>query len=160
MAARRRQASTPASTRRALYGRTSERDFQKWVFDLCHRLRLLIFHDPDARRCPRCGEMQRDRRVRGFPDLVIVRPPTRRRKPPYLLFVELKTEAGRLSEEQQTWSTWLTAVAKMCPGVYYGVWRPGDLDIIIRLLADDPNDVADSLDPPADDAPVVAEIKD
>ena len=61
-------------------------------------------------RNSRAGVIQGDV---GFPDLVLVR----RR----LLFAELKTETGAISEDQMMWSEWLKAVGHI---VRY--WRPSD----------------------------------
>ena len=47
-----------------------------------------------------------------------------------VLFVELKTESGRVSEEQRGW---LEALAS-CPGLECHVWRPSDWDEIERTL--------------------------
>lgn len=52
---------------------------------------------------------------KGFPDLVLARPPV-------LLFVELKRELGILSPEQEEWLAALDACGQR---VY--VWRPSDL---------------------------------
>src|SRR4051794_33315830 len=53
------------------------------------------------------------RSVAGFPDLVLCRPPA-------IWFVEVKTDHGRVSSEQQAW---LDALAQ-CDGVSVAVWRP------------------------------------
>ena len=63
----------------------------------------------------------------GFPDLVLV-------KPPRVLFVELKSESGRVSADQMLW---LAALAK-CPGVETMVWRPSDFDDIGLVLSGEP----------------------
>lgn len=53
---------------------------------------------------------------KGFPDLVLVRPPR-------LLFVELKVGKNRMTPEQVAWMTDLAEL----PGVECYVWRPDDL---------------------------------
>ena len=53
----------------------------------------------------------------GFPDLVLV---TEGR----ILFVELKTDRGRVSPEQRAWHEWLEAA-----GQDVRVWRPRDWDV-------------------------------
>lgn len=63
---------------------------------------------------------------RGLPDLVLVRPPR-------LVFIELKSEKGKVSPEQQEWLDDLAAV----PGVVAIVVRPSDwfsgaLDGVLR----------------------------
>jgi hypothetical protein len=73
----------------------------------------------------------------GFPDLVLVRPPR-------LVFVELKTETGKLTRAQEDWMDDLA----MCgawhnrpPPGHLGtvietyIWRPSARDEIQRLLA-------------------------
>ena len=117
--------------------RASERpegQLQAAVIQACRTLGYLVFHDPDARRCRGCGELFKDKRVPGFPDLVIVRPPKVGSRGPWILFVELKSAEGRISDHQKVWGTWLANAAKLCPGVYYGVWRPRDLDAALKLL--------------------------
>ena len=59
----------------------------------------------------------------GFPDLVLAHP---RRG---VIFAELKTEKGRLSEPQKLWIEELTA-----GGVEAYVWRPSDLEEIKKRL--------------------------
>jgi hypothetical protein len=59
----------------------------------------------------------------GFPDEVLLRPPR-------LVFAELKSERGRLSDEQEAWLEELRAV----PGVEVFVWRPADMDAIASVL--------------------------
>ena len=61
----------------------------------------------------------------GFPDLLLVRAGLVRT-------VELKREAGRVSETQRAW---LAALGE-CPGVEAGVWRPRDWHdgTIVRTL--------------------------
>lgn len=58
----------------------------------------------------------------GFPDRVLIRD--------RVLFVELKTEKGPVSDSQ---SRWLTALASAGAEAY--LWRPSDLDEIARVLA-------------------------
>jgi hypothetical protein len=73
----------------------------------------LAYHTHDSRRSRA-----------GFPDVVLV-------KPPRVLFVELKAEAGRIRPEQ---TEWLGALAK-CPGVETYVWRPSDFRDIGLVLS-------------------------
>lgn len=55
-----------------------------------------------------------DHSPRGFPDLVMGRPPR-------LLFIELKAERGKVSDEQRAWLQLLAAC-----GQETRVWRPSD----------------------------------
>ena len=63
-----------------------------------------VYHTFDSRRS-----------TAGYPDLTLVRPPR-------VLFVELKTAAGRLTPAQLDWIGDL----RHCHGVEAHVWRPGD----------------------------------
>lgn len=85
--------------------RCSEKQFMQQVIDLARLSGFLVYHTYDSRRSQR-----------GFPDLVMVRPPT-------VLFVELKSEAslGRLRPEQREW---LEALSR-CESVSTHLWRPG-----------------------------------
>lgn len=94
---------------------------QSNVLKLCISRRLLAYHTHDSRRSQP-----------GFPDLVIVGPGG-------VLFVELKSETGRLSPDQKTWQEALAAA----PGVRWLLWRPADLhsgriDEELRKLASPP----------------------
>lgn len=73
-----------------------------------------------------------DRSEAGFPDLVLVHPRTGD-----LLFAELKSEKGRISQTQRAW---LDALRASRVPVY--VWRPVDLTngVIAHWLT--PSDVA------------------
>jgi hypothetical protein len=69
---------------------------------MAQRLGWLTFHDYDSRRSNP-----------GLPDLLLVRE--------RVVFAELKTEKGRLSEEQGRWLFRLDAA-----GAEAHVWRPAD----------------------------------
>ena len=59
----------------------------------------------------------------GFPDLVLA-------KPPILLFIEVKTEHGKLSKQQALWLLELN----QCGGVQAFVARPSGWDSLEKLL--------------------------
>lgn len=80
-----------------------ERDLQAAVCKLARHLGCLVYHTHDSRRSEP-----------GFPDLVIVG-----RKG--LMFRELKTRAGVLSEPQRVWLGKLSAAEADA-----AVWRPAD----------------------------------
>lgn len=64
----------------------------------------------------------------GFPDWVFV-------KDGRLLFAELKSESGKLSDEQRAWIDALQMVALAAPGVVeVHVWQPHDWDSIVETL--------------------------
>lgn len=90
----------------------SEAEFQKRITDYCDWLDLKWYHNPDSRRSNK-----------GWPDLVIAGP----RK---VIFVELKTEVGRITREQAEWH-----VSLRNAGCALFVWRPGDWPEVQRVLA-------------------------
>ena len=100
----------------------SEREFQREVVQRAKSLGWFIFH-----ALPGQG---RNRHLtlfigkRGFPDLVLCRPPR-------LLFVELKSEKGKVSNDQREWLDALRAC-----GVEVYIWRPSDLEQITAILSD------------------------
>ncbi len=59
--------------------------------------------------------------AKGWPDLVLVRD--------RVMFVELKTDTGRLSKEQDAWIRMLEEAGQE---VY--VWRPSDWDAVVEVL--------------------------
>jgi hypothetical protein len=82
-----------------------ERDLQESVISTARALGWLVFHAYDSRRSTGSG----------FPDLVLARKSA-------LMFVELKSERGRLSAAQERWiDTLVGGDALVC------LWRPSDL---------------------------------
>jgi hypothetical protein len=100
----------------------SEREFQREVVQRAKSLGWYIFHALPGQG--RNKHLTLFIGKRGFPDLVLCRPPR-------LLFVELKTETGKLSADQQEWLDALSAC-----GVEVHVWRPSDLERITEILSD------------------------
>ena len=92
--------------------RVLEKALQQRIIDAAKALHWLPYHTFDSRRSEP-----------GFPDLVLCRPPR-------LLFVELKSEKGKLTAEQERWLALLAEV----PGVETKVWRPSDLLDAIEYL--------------------------
>ena len=99
-----------------------EAALQSKVMDLArlygwHRAHFRTAYQPGAQRwlTPMSGE-------KGFPDLVLVRPPR-------LIFAELKSDTGRLSPHQKEW---LSLLDQTSIEVY--LWRPADLDEIHEIL--------------------------
>lgn len=90
----------------------SERQFQALVIELARLEGWEVFSLPDSRRVTSSG----------FPDLVIIHPPR-------ILFRELKTEKGKLSERQVKWLKELNECQ-----VDAGVWRPSDWETIKETL--------------------------
>lgn len=84
----------------------SERQFQEVVLEAARaRGFTLQYHTHDSRRSQP-----------GFPDLVLVNPRTRR-----VLFRELKSAKGRVSEAQKQWGDGLVAA-----GADFAFWYPSD----------------------------------
>jgi VRR-NUC domain len=59
----------------------------------------------------------------GWPDLVLVRPPR-------IIFAELKSSSGKLSDRQADW----LSVLRLLPGVEVCLWKPEDWDSIVEIL--------------------------
>jgi len=66
----------------------------------------------------------------GFPDCVFA-------KPGRLIFAELKSEVGKVSEKQQEWLDTLQAA-----GVEAYLWKPSQFDEIVKILRSKPFDSA------------------
>jgi Holliday junction resolvase len=82
----------------------TEAQHQAAIIELAQLTGWQWYHTHDSRRCPA-----------GFPDLVLVRPPV-------VLFVECKTDKGKLRPEQHEW---LEALFRS-DTVTARVWRPSD----------------------------------
>jgi hypothetical protein len=91
----------------------TEKEFQQQVVNLARSFYYLVYHTFDSRRS-----------APGFTDLVLVRSPR-------VLFVELKSEGGKLTPSQKLWALEL----KACPGVEYYCWYPDDLQEIAEVLS-------------------------
>lgn len=91
-----------------------ESDWQRTVLDLAEIGGWRAHHALPATRNGRIATHQLG--APGFPDLVLVHPWRG------LLFLELKSERGRVSEAQDAWITDLAAA-----GADVRVWRPSDL---------------------------------
>lgn len=89
----------------------TEKAWQAKVVEAAKWRRWNVYHTYDSRRSEP-----------GFPDLVLVRGAR-------LMFVELKTDKGRMTEAQLLWHARLGA----CADVH--VWRPSMWDEVDRLLA-------------------------
>lgn len=102
----------------------TETDFQRQVTDLATRLGWLWLHvrpvgDSQGRwRTPTFGPLGK-----GWPDLVLIRKGT-------MIFAELKTQKGELSEAQKDVIETLQDTGRL---VY--VWRPSDFNLILEVLS-------------------------
>lgn len=121
---------------RSATGELTEAAFQAHVVGLARFYGWRVFHAPDNRPAGKGRAPQRlaAPEAKGFPDLVLVRPPE-------LLFVELKTDTGRLGPGQEEWLADLAAVGNAVahaatrvvspgyddgPAVQAHLWRPED----------------------------------
>ena len=94
--------------------RYTEKDLQRSVMDYARANRWRVAHHHDSRRQVRPGVHVGDRDAAGMPDLMLVRDDR-------LVFVELKSEHGKLTVNQQQW---IDALEQTAAEVY--TWRPGD----------------------------------
>jgi len=92
---------------------TTEKQFESQVKDLAKIFRWKYYHTWRSIHSPA-----------GFPDCVMVRPDR-------IIFAELKSEKGQVSEAQQEWLDKLEATGK-CE-VY--LWRPGQIEEIAEILS-------------------------
>jgi hypothetical protein len=63
-----------------------------------------------------------DHSAAGFPDLVLIRRPR-------IVFAELKSDRGKLTDDQRAWLVELHAC-----GLEAYLWRPRDIDLITKIL--------------------------
>src|SRR4051812_49060688 len=91
--------------------RLTEKSFMNTVVQYARLNGWLVYHTFDSRRS-----------APGFPDCVLVRDGV-------VIFAELKTDAGKLTADQEEW---LDALREA--GEFVRVWRPADWPDIERLL--------------------------
>lgn len=94
----------------------SEADLQALIVDAARWGGWLHYHTHDSRRS-----------AAGFPDLVLAHPERG------VVFVEVKSERGRLTVEQERWRVALAAA-----GAEHWVARPAGIDALIARLAGGP----------------------
>lgn len=96
-----------------------------WMAQIIHLARLLgytrVYHTNDSRRS-----------APGFPDLVLARP-AGPRGPARVVAIEVKTEGGRVTSDQEAWLDVLSAA-----GIPAVVARPADLEAVTRVLVGRP----------------------
>jgi len=95
----------------------SESDFQLTVIEYARLMGWKVFHPYG------CEHYRKN--TPGYPDLTMVRNGR-------LLFVELKTQKGNVTDKQTEWLDALRTVESELLQVY--VWRPSDWDTIYRIL--------------------------
>ncbi len=100
-----------AEWRRICHARTKEKEWQKRVEGVLRQYGWLVFHTLHSKGS-----------TPGYPDICAV-------KGERLLYAELKTEKGRLSEAQ---NEWMDALARVpCAEVY--IWRPSQFDEVLEV---------------------------
>ncbi len=102
------------------HARTTEKQWQQRVEGVLRQYGFLVFHTLRSKGS-----------TPGFPDICAV-------KGERLLFIELKTEKGKLSEHQRTWLDALAAVP--CAEVHVWrpevhVWRPSQFDEVLEVAS-------------------------
>ena len=101
-----------------------EKDFQAQLMEMVNIFGGMAYHAHDSRReVSRNGErmLVGDKDARGFPDLTIAMRSGR------LIFAELKSKKGRLSDHQREW-------LEALPGHWAYLWRPEDWDDAVRII--------------------------
>lgn len=93
----------------------TEKQLQATIVQVARLNRWFCFHVHDSRHSER-----------GWPDLVLLRPP-------HALFVELKTETGKVTDAQAH----VLELLADC-GLTVAVWRPSHLDDVIARLQEKP----------------------
>jgi hypothetical protein len=88
----------------------TEREWQTQVVEAARLLGWSVYHTHDSRRSEP-----------GWPDLALVRD--------RLVMAELKTDTGRVSDDQRRWLDMLDAA-----GVETYLWRPKDMDEVLSVL--------------------------
>lgn len=100
--------------------KTLEAEFQQQLIDMAHLFGWIVAHFRPALtkrgwRTPVSAD------GKGFPDLVLVRDRT--------IYVEVKREGEKLSEDQTLWRDWL-----LNAGVEWYCWKPSDFDTAASIL--------------------------
>ena len=96
---------------------SSEYDFEREILKAADKLGWYRHHDHDSRKQDWLADS-------GYPDLTLAHRSGR------LLFAELKTKRGKLTQAQEIWLEVLGNI----PSVEVYVWRPDDWPEIERVL--------------------------
>lgn len=123
--------ATTSAALAAVYADVTERHLQQRLATTCRLLRVGHYHTFWSKFSEP-----------GFPDSVVALPPDRY-PPPWLLFVEVKRERGRLTPAQRVWRARLERIAAGCPGVAYVLLRPSTWHELERVLVAPDRDADD-----------------
>jgi hypothetical protein len=108
----------------------SEKQFQSKVIDLLHFYGYRVAHFLPAMDYRGQWRTPVSADGKGFPDIVAVRPELLgRTRTPRVLFIELKTDTGRMRKEQNEWATDLLGA-----GAEHYVWRPKDWEVLLQTI--------------------------
>ena len=99
----------------------TETQFQESVIEAAHTFGWRVAHFRAARTADGSWRTPVQADGRGFPDLVLVRD--------RVIFAELKSDTGKVSDEQHEWIAWLEGA-----GAQAEVWRPADWPLIEATL--------------------------
>ena len=102
-----------------------ENNWMGWIVDLAHWHGYKVAHFRPARTAHgwrTAGQYD----AKGFPDLVMINPEQGR-----VLFREIKSDGGRLDDDQALWRNWLVSA-----GADWGLWQPKDRDDVVATLTD------------------------
>jgi len=99
----------------------TERQWQAQVLNLANLGDWRVFHPLTAQKKGAWATFQSGHK--GYPDLTLVKPSEG------ILFVELKTERGKLSDDQIEWRDRIRAA-----GGEWHLWRPSDIEYVTRRL--------------------------
>jgi hypothetical protein len=100
-----------------------EQSFQACVLEVARLAGWRSLHIRPARRADGSWRTPIAGDGKGWPDLTLVRPPR-------LLFVELKSERGKLRPEQSDWLD----VLRLLPEAEVYLWTPADWDSLVETL--------------------------
>jgi hypothetical protein len=104
----------------------SEKEWQKMVTETADWFGWIYYHSRPA--LTQAGKWATPLQgLAGFPDLVLVH------KTRGLVFAELKSQTGRLTDKQERWIDLLTY-----SGAEAHVWRPTDWPAVLRRLRNNP----------------------
>jgi len=105
-----------------MHGHETEADFLRVVLEAAKLFGWRVAHFRPA-RTSKGWRTAVSADGQGFPDLVLVREPR-------VIFAELKSDKGKVADEQQEW----IGLLEGCKGVETYIWRPGIWEDILAIL--------------------------
>ena len=106
----------------------SEDEHQGRIVDLLNTLGFIVFHPRKAQVKDSWATAVKYQGV-GFPDLVAVHP-----EKGIVLVIEVKAEAGRMSDDQAMWAAAWTQADEANQNVWYIVAKPRDWELLQAWL--------------------------